>query len=389
MEKSREEFLNRICEEQPYKIVMSNPAVKTLEVRKIVWQLMQGKRSRQYQIEKFTDKQAFHINIEERGLKESLQPYFGVEYLQLSAWTKDWEYQAKISKKGKLLWNRRANTQTVEIRQGNNKEKHYCIPEGTVIPPLIDMGVFTKEGKIVRSRYDKYRQINRFLEMVEDALKSLPEGALNIIDFGCGKSYLTFLLYYYMTEVKKRQVHITGLDLKKTVIEECRRTAEKYQYENLDFQVGDISGYETKEPVHMVITLHACDTATDYALYHAVRWNTKVILSVPCCQHEVNQQMHPDKWKLLSRYGIVQERTAALMTDAMRGNLLEYCGYKTQLLEFIDMEHSPKNILIRAVKSGLSEKKRQEALEEVREMMQVLNVEPTLYKLLIEGEKHE
>ena len=139
----------------------------------------------------------------------------------------------------------------------------------------------------------------------------------------------------------------------------------------------------------MVITLHACDTATDYALYHAVRWNTKVILSVPCCQHEVNRQMHPDKWKLLSRYGIVQERTAALMTDAMRGNLLEYCGYKTQLLEFIDIEHSPKNILIRAVKADISEKKRQEALEEVREMMQVLNVKPTLYKLLIEGEKHE
>lgn len=389
MEKSREEFLNRICEEQPYKIVMSNPALKTQEVRKIVWQLMQGKRSRQYQIEKFTDKQAFHINIEERGLKESLQPYFGVDYLQLSAWTKDWEYQAKISKKGKLLWNRRANKQTVEIRQGNNKEKQYCIPEGTVIPPLVDMGVFTKEGKIVRTRYDKYRQINRFLEMVEDALKTLPEGPLNIIDFGCGKSYLTFLLYYYMTEVKKRQVHITGLDLKKTVIEECQRTAEKYHYENLNFQVGDISGYETKEEVHMVITLHACDTATDYALYHAVRWNTKVILSVPCCQHEVNQQMHPDKWKLLSRYGIVQERTAALMTDAMRGNLLEYCGYKTQLLEFIDIEHSPKNILIRAVKTDISEKKRQEALEEVREMMQVLNVEPTLYKLLIEGEKHE
>ena len=199
MEKSREEFLNRICEEQPYKIVMSNPVLKTQEVRKIVWQLMQGKRSRQYQIEKFTDKQAFHINIEERGLKESLQPYFGVDYLQLSAWTKDWEYQAKISKKGKLLWNRRANKQAVEIRQGNNKEKQYCIPEGTVIPPLIDMGVFTKEGKIVKSRYDKYRQINRFLEMVEDALKTLPEGPLNIIDFGCGKSYLTFLLYYYMT----------------------------------------------------------------------------------------------------------------------------------------------------------------------------------------------
>ena len=192
-----------------------------------------------------------------------------------------------------------------------------------------------------------------------------------------------------MTEVKKRQVHITGLDLKKTVIEECQRTAETYHYENLEFQVGDISGYETKETVHMVITLHACDTATDYALYHAVRWNTKVILSVPCCQHEVNRQMHPDKWKLLSRYGIVQERTAALMTDAMRGNLLEYCGYKTQLLEFIDIEHSPKNILIRAVKADISEKKRQEALEEVREMMQVLNVKPTLYKLLIEGEKHE
>lgn len=215
METIREDFLQTICEEQPYKLVISNPATKEQEIRKIVIQLQQGKRGLQYQIEKFTDKQAFHINIEERDLQEAVSVYFGTDFLQMTAWTKQWEYQGKISKKGKLLYNRRRNQEEVKIRQGNNREKQYCIPEGTFIPPLVDMGIFTKEGKVVQSKYDKYRQINRFLEMVEDALKELPEGPLNIIDFGCGKSYLTFLLYYYMVEVKKRAVTITGLDLKK------------------------------------------------------------------------------------------------------------------------------------------------------------------------------
>lgn len=387
MEHILDDFIKTICDERPYKLVISNPLDKAQAVRKIVIQLQQGKRGYQYQIEKFTEKQAFHINIEERDLFESVQTYFGTEFLQLTAWTEQWEYQGRISKKGKLLCNQNRNTQKQTIRQGNNRTKNYCIPEGTVIPPLVDMGIFTKEGKVVQSKYDKYRQINRFLEMVEDVLKDMPEEPLHIIDFGCGKSYLTFLLYYYLVEIKKRSVKITGLYLKQTVIEHCRKTAEKYHYDNLRFELGDIHGYQTTEPVHMVITLHACDTATDYALYNAICWNAKAILSVPCCQHELNQQMQGEQLAILSRYGIIKERTAALMTDAIRGNLLEASGYRTQMLEFIDMEHSPKNILIRAVKGTVTEKRKQDALKEVQELIETFGLRPTLYELLYEEKK--
>lgn len=389
MEYNKEEFLHLLCEEQPYKLVISNPVNKNVGFRKIVIQLLQQKNGFRYQLEKFTEKQAFHINIEVSALYETLGTYFGTEYVQIAAWTKDWEYQGKISRQGKLLHNRKANREQVQIRTGNNKEKNYRIPEGTVIPPLVDMGIFTKEGKVVRSKYDKFRQINRYLEMVEDVLKELPEEHLNIIDFGCGKSYLTFLLYYYLVEVKKMRVTMTGLDLKEDVIRTCRETAEKYGYDDLKFEQGDINGYQTSGPVHMVITLHACDRATDYALYHALQWKTKVILSVPCCQHEWNQQMQDTELPILSRYGIIKERTAALMTDAVRGNLLEYCGYRTQLLEFIDMEHSPKNILIRAVRTGLPESRRQEALQEAEELIRTFGVNPTLYRLIRKEEKED
>lgn len=382
--KQVEDLIKTICGEHPYKLVLSQPRAKEASVRRIVIQQFQGKKTMQYQIEKFTDKQAFHINIEETDLYSCVCMYFGEEYLQIAAWTKDWEYQGKLSKKGKLLHNRRRNTQEVTILQGVNKKKQYCIPEGTVIPPLVDMGIFTKEGKVVRSRYDKYRQINRFLEIVEDVLEEFSEltRPISIIDFGCGKSYLTFLLYYYLVEVRHRNVRITGLDLKQTVIEDCRKTAEKYHYENMRFELGDIQGYQTSEPVDMVITLHACDTATDYALYHAIQWNARVILSVPCCQHEWNQQMKKDALPILSRYGIIRERTAALMTDAVRGNLLESEGYRTQVMEFVDMEHSPKNLLIRAVKSELSEEKKKAVRKEAEELIILFGVKPKLYQLL-------
>lgn len=385
MEQEIESFIQEICEEQPYKLVLSQPKEKESEVRRIVIQQFQGKQKRQYQIEKFTDKQAFHINIEETDLYASIQTYFGNAYCQIAAWTKDWEYQGKISKKGKLLHNRRRNTQDAVILQGVNKKKQYCIPEGTVIPPLVDMGIFTKDGKVVHAKYDKYKQINRFLELVEDALKEFPESGeqpISIIDFGCGKSYLTFLLYYYLVEMCHRNVKITGLDLKPTVIEHCRETAQKYHYKNMKFELGDIQGYRTTEPVDMVITLHACDTATDYALYHAIQWNAKVILSVPCCQHEWNQQMKKDTLPILSRYGIIKERTAALMTDAVRGNLLEASGYHTQVMEFVDMEHSPKNLLIRAVKRNVSEEKKKAAWQEAEELITMFGVNPKLYQLL-------
>lgn len=384
MEKTIEEYLQELSEERPYKIVLSQPAGKETEFRKVEIRMIESKQGIRYQIEKFTAKQAFHINIEETDLQSSLRTYFGKEYLQCSAWTEQWKYQAKISKKGKLLQNRHRNTQSAELRQGNNKQKNYCIPEGTPIPPLVDMGIFTKEGKVVQSKYDKYRQINRFLEIVEDVRKELPEGRIHIIDFGCGKSYLTFLLYYYLVEVKHMDVTITGLDLKESVIRKCQEIADKYQYRNLHFEVGDIQGYQTSEPVNMVVSLHACDTATDYALYHAVRWNADVILSVPCCQHELNQQMQPGVLPILSRYGILKERSAALMTDAIRGNLLEVCGYRTQVMEFIDMEHSPKNLLIRAVRGTASEEKKQTMLKEAEALMNAFELHPTFYRLLKE-----
>lgn len=246
----------------------------------------------------------------------------------------------------------------------------------------MDLGIFTKDGKVVHSMYDKYRQINRFLELVEDVIKDYPNKDMHIIDFGCGKSYLTFILYYYLVELKRYRVHMTGLDLKEDVIRKCNETAAKYHYDNLHFELGDINGYQTTEPVDMVISLHACDTATDYALFNAIQWNAGIILSVPCCQHELNNQIYTDELAALTRYGIVRERMSALMTDAIRANLLEYCGYKTQLLEFIDIAHSPKNILIRAVKGKRSKEKQEQAFAEVKQLMKTFHVEPTLYRIL-------
>ena len=238
----------------------------------------------------------------------------------------------------------------------------------------------TKEGKIVHSRYDKFRQMNRFLEFIEDIVPELPKDRESvIIDFGCGKSYLTFAMYYYLHELKHYDVRIIGLDLKADVIAHCQQLAEDYGYEKLTFLTGDIADYDGVDHVDMVVTLHACDTATDYALDKAVRWEAKVILSVPCCQHEVNRQIENELLQPVLKYGLIKERMSALLTDAIRANLLEEAGYQVQVLEFIDMEHTPKNILLRAVKSG-----RQKRAEELTKMMEELHVSPTLAALMRE-----
>lgn len=238
----------------------------------------------------------------------------------------------------------------------------------------MDLGVQTKEGKIVHAKYDKFRQINRFLEFIEDILPQLPkEREVTILDFGCGKSYLTFAMYHYLKILKGYRVHIIGLDLKEDVIAHCRELAEKYEYEGLDFFVGDIATYRDVTQVDMVVTLHACDTATDFALDKAIRLNAKVILSVPCCQHELNGQMENELLAPLFSYGLIKERMAALVTDALRAQILESKGYQVQILEFIDMEHTPKNILLRAVKKG-----RKKSDGDYRKVMDFLHVEPML-----------
>ena len=305
-----------------------------------------------FQVSRYTDKQVFHENMTAEDALETLSGWILHDFRQAQIRMQDEMVTVLVSKKGNAtVKSKKAaciETQNLE----HNRKKQYIIEEGTAVPFMIDLGVMTESGKIIRTRYDKYRQINRFLEFIEDILPELPtDRTVHIIDFGCGKSYLTFAMYYYLKVLKHYDIRITGLDLKQKVIEDCQALADRYGYDGLQFLCGDIADYNGTDEVDMVVTLHACDTATDYALYKAVKWHASVILSVPCCQHELNRKMQCETLSGAFQYGLIKERTAALMTDAMRGQLLEMKGYKTQLLEFIDMEHTPKNILIRGVKS--------------------------------------
>ena len=383
LKKAIEQMLN----DDILKIVISNKMNKELKYNKISVSIKEKNNSEYYQVEKFTEKQVFHENLNKDELSEKLFEYTAGNFKQISAWSKDANYDLKISKKGKVhLGRKKADNAKMAINKSHNKEKNYILKEGMIIEPLIDLGVFTKEGKVVNSKYDKYKQINRFVEIIDDEIKKNDYKKLTILDFGCGKSYLTFVLYYYFVEIKKIDVKMIGLDLKEDVIKKCNDIAKRYKYDNLHFELGDINGFKYNNKVDMVITLHACDTATDYALYNAIKWNAKMIFSVPCCQHELNGQMKSDDFSILTRYGIIQERVAALMTDSIRANLLECAGYKTQLLEFIDIAHSPKNLLIRASKSKVSDDKKKKSLKEVDNLINEFNFKPTLYNLLKNNE---
>ncbi|AYE33622.1 class I SAM-dependent methyltransferase [Clostridium septicum] len=375
--------INEIAKEEIIKIIVSNKTNKDIKYNKISFILKENsKKKKYYQIEKYTDKQVFHENIETNALEKKLMEYVSSNYKQVGAWSSETTFDLKISKKGKVHLGKKKSNNLKLVNKGHNKEKNYILKEGMIIEPLIDLGIFTKEGKVINSKYDKYKQINRFIEIVDDEIKKNDYKELNILDFGCGKSYLTFVLYYYFVQIKKIKVKMIGLDLKEDVIKKCNEIAKRYNYENLHFELGDINGFKYNNKVDMVITLHACDTATDYALYNAIKWNSKMIFSVPCCQHEFNAQMKTESLTILTKYGIIRERMAALMTDSVRANLLECLGYKTQLLEFIDIAHSPKNILIRASKTNISKEKKEKALNEVKALMKEFNFNPTLFNLL-------
>ena len=374
--------ISEITKDKVLKVVISNKLNKEIKYNKINIELKEKNNREYYQIEKYTDKQVFHENIDLQMIETKLFEIVLNSYKQLNAWTEGNNYDLKISKKGKVFLGKKKNNNENLVNKSHNREKNYILKEGMIIQPLIDLGVFTKEGKVVKSKYDKYKQINRFIEIIDDEIKKNDYKELTILDFGCGKSYLTFVLYYYFVEIKKINVKMIGLDLKADVIKKCNDIARKYNYENLKFELGDINGYKYTDNVDMVITLHACDTATDYALYNAIKWNTKMIFSVPCCQHEFNDQINSEEFSILTKYGIIKERVSSLMTDAVRGNLLEALGYKTQILEFIDIAHSPKNILIRASKSSISQEKKERAMKEVDKLIKEFNLNPTLLKLL-------
>mgnify|MGYP000510831260 FL=1 len=374
--------LEEVFKNEIIKIVISNKVKKDEKYNKIAINLKENNKNKFYQIEKFTDKQVFHENIKINEISDKVSELIFGNYKQMTAWSNNEIFDLKISKKGKIFLGKKKNDNSKIVAKGHNKEKNYILKEGMIIEPLIDLGVFTKEGKVVNSKYDKYKQINRFIEIIDDEIKKNNYKELTILDFGCGKSYLTFVLYYYFVKIKNINVKMIGLDLKEDVIKKCNDIAKRYNYENLHFELGDINGFKYNNKVDMVITLHACDTATDYALYNAIKWNSKMIFSVPCCQHEFNSQMKANELSILTKYGIVQERVAALMTDSVRANLLECMGYKTQLLEFIDIAHSPKNILIRASKNNISKEKKEKSLNEVNNLIRTFNFNPTLYNLL-------
>ena len=377
-------FLNESLE----RVLMSNPAdsgkISRSRIRPL---LMKGRLV--FQAEEQAGKQAFHRNLDKDEAADYVTGLLEGSFRQAEITSGLGKALILVSKKGKVTVKVKRYPESVRIQPAgepgspgplsHNRKKHYILEEGIPVPFLVDLGVMTKEGRVVNSRYDKYRQINRFLEFIEDILPNLDQDREStIIDFGCGKSYLTFAMYYYLKELKGYPVRIIGLDLKEDVIEHCSRLGRQYGYEGLSFCHGDIASFEGVEKVDMVVTLHACDLATDYALEKAVNWGARVILSVPCCQHELNGQMENSLLRPVLQYGLIKERMAALYTDAIRAQVLEYRGYRTQILEFIDMEHTPKNILIRAVRQG---KKRDNGLQ-IRELADFLHVKPTVVELL-------
>ena len=369
------------------RVILSNPSSKD-GVIKICARPVLKNKSLLFQIEEYTKTQVFHKNLTASDAGSYLTgKLFSDTSSQTASFknalveTQSFTANVLVSKKGTITIKKKMNASAKQpkISLSHNRKKKYILEEGIPVPFLIDLGVMTQNGNIINAHYDKFRQINRFLEYIEDILPSLPTGReLRILDFGCGKSYLTFAIYYYLKVLKGYPVRITGLDLKEDVIRHCNELAVKYGYDKLEFLCGDIAYYDGCSQVDMVVTLHACDTATDYALAKAVGWGAKVILSVPCCQHELNKQMKNDLLSPVLHYGILKERMAALMTDGLRAQILEANGYRTQILEFIDMAHTPKNLLIRAVYNGHCADNK----DQINELLAAFDINPTLYRLL-------
>ena len=368
-----------------YQIVVSGPrcveGASKIKVRPVV--LREGLR---FQLCFYVGKQVLHENLTDKEAAGRLKEEVITRFRQMEVETVAFRAVALVSKKGKVSIKIKNRLQEIprKIELSHNRVKQYILEEGKPIPFLVDLGVQTPTGKVISGRYDKFRQINRFLEFIRDIVPILPKDRpIHIVDFGCGKSYLTFAMYYFLHQLCKLDVKITGLDLKKDVIEQCNRLAERYGYEGIHFLQGDIADYVNEESVDMVVSLHACDTATDFALYKAICWQAQVILCVPCCQHEANGQICSEPLEGALRYGLLRERLSALFTDALRADLLEEAGYETQVLEFIEMEHTPKNILLRAVKRE-NRKSRDVGAGKLSE---ALGIHITLQRLLEEREE--
>lgn len=382
-------LLNKCLNRQLIKVILSNPKEKEgplkIQIRPILL-----KEELWFQETLYIGTKVFHKNYTAEYMQEEIIKNLTDNFKQLQLEHEEIKATVLVSKKGKITINKRTKRyedRVIKAELSHNRAKRYIIEDGKKVDFMVDLGVMTKDGKVVKAKYDKFKQINRFLEFIEDVLPKLNKNReITIIDFGCGKSYLTFAMYYYLKELNSIDARIIGLDLKEDVIDKCNELSMKYGYEKLNFYKGDIKNYEGVSKVDMVVTLHACDTATDYALNKAVSWGAEVILSVPCCQHELNSQIKNDILEPVLKYGLIKERLSALITDALRADILEGAGYYVQILEFIDMEHTPKNILIRAVKNDKKSDLASinENIQKYESLREFLNVNPKLDQLLKE-----
>lgn len=356
------------------KAILSNPKNKDSH-RKATLKKIIIKNEELMQLEILTKTQSFTSNYKKDDVIKALEDAMAY-FNQAEIWCSDFYYAFKVTSKGKILSNKKKISSTIAA-VANNKEKNYIIKEGMIVPPLIDLGVMTEDGYVVKAHWDKYKQINKYLEILDSTIGY--EDKLNIVDFGCGKSYLTFIVYYYLKFIKNIDCNIIGLDLKKDVIDKCNKIRDKYNYEGIDFIYKDIAEFDESDNIDLIMTLHACDTATDFALYHAIRLKSKYILSVPCCQHEINSELKKDSFKIITKYGLLKERFSAILTDSIRANILEYYGYRVNVCEFVDFDASPKNVLIKGVLTSNIYNKDIKA--EIDKVIEDYNISQTLYNL--------
>ena len=341
------------CLDSLTKAVFSQP-IDSTDYSKISVRAVTIRGQAGFQLEQFRDNKAFHRNVTPEELLKLVQQELEGRYRQVLLVTPEQSSQYCLKVNGSYKKSVSAGIAMPAASRSHNREKSYILKEGENIPALVDLGVFTPDMKIVRAKYDKYKQINRFIELVDQAFRDYKKDEICILDFGCGKSYLTFILYYYFSVKRGLKATIIGYDLKADVVERCGKIAEKYGYTGLEFVHADVSrDVLTDRKIDMIVTLHACDTATDFALHYAVTKGADFIFSVPCCQHEINAGIHKGgDLDILLRHGIIQERLSALLTDSIRAAVLEDMGYQVDMIEFIDFDHSPKNLMIRARRGG-------------------------------------
>lgn len=371
-----EQLTKLIHDKQLISATISQPRAKSDEVKRVKLKPVEIKGDYHIQFEYQYERVLKHENIELESVSDKINDLLQ-QFRQVQADFQEEKVHIQLSKKFKVLWKSVRVTSKKVADLSHNRKKNYLLDEDTAYPFLVRLGVQTTDGKVKKQKHDKFRQINRFIEFIDDALAYLPKDRpVRILDFGSGKSYLTFALYHYLRIEKGLDIRVTGLDLKKEVIEECQQIADDLKYDHLEFLVGDINDYNEETSVDMVVTLHACDVATDMALARAVKWGAKVILSVPCCQHELNTQLNSPALGVMLQHGLVKERFAALATDSIRAELLKLVGYEAQLLEFIDIENTPKNVLIRAYFTG--KKPTSEEQSKYREFVNFLHAKPFL-----------